>query len=42
MGIFRRRGFGVIRAILFVAIGAVALYFMFRGIVNDVIITGIK
>lgn len=42
MGIFRRRSFSIIRLILFIAIAAISLYLMFRGIVNDTIVSGIK
>ena len=42
MGIFKRKGFRVVRFILLLLVGAAALYFLFRGIMNDVIVSGIK
>ena len=42
MGIFRRKGFSIIRIILFVLFAIVALYLLFRGIINDNIVNGIK
>lgn len=39
MGLFRRRGFGIIRFILFVIIAGVCLYLLLRGQVNSNIVS---
>lgn len=42
MGIFRRKGFSIIRLILFILFAAIALFLLFRGIVNENIVNGIN
>lgn len=42
MGIFRRKGFSIIRIILFILAAGIAMYLLFRGIINDNIVNGIK
>lgn len=42
MGIFKRRGFRIFRFIFLVLIAALGLYLLFRGIINENIVTGMK
>lgn len=38
MGFFRRRGFSILRIILFIAIAGISIYLLLRGLINDNII----
>jgi len=42
MGLFKKKRFSIIRFILFILFAIVALYLLFRGIINENIVSGIK
>ena len=42
MRLFRRKGFGIIRIVFLILFAALALYLLFRGIVHENIVSGIK
>lgn len=41
MALFKKRGFRIIRFILKLVFAAIALYLLFRGIINDNIVSGV-
>ena len=42
MGLFRRRRFSILRLVFTIIFAAIALYLLFRGVVKDTIMSGIK
>jgi len=42
MKLFKRKGFSIIKFILFIVVAAFALYLLFRGIVHETIVSGIN
>ena len=42
MGVFKKRGIGIIKFLLIVLFGALGLYLLFRGIITENIVTGMK